>query len=181
MTFKEVVSANKGVIFFLLRFLVVFAGLSLAYGAWIQSYGDIPDPISWFIADTLAWLNQPHVRLEAAVGTPAILLYYDEKQVISVFDGCNGIAVMILFFAFIIAFRGSAVNTLWFTVAGILFIHMANIGRLQLLLSLAKEDNAELFHFMHKYLFTLIIYVSVFILWVIWIRFFALIRKRRNE
>ena len=88
-------------------------------------------------------------------------------------------AVFILFFAFIFAFKGRWSDLLWFTPIGLVVIHLFNLGRLALLIHLS-QSNSELFHFMHKYLFTLIIYAAVFLLWVVWVKL-VLKRKRHAE
>ncbi len=161
---------NKNVIYFLLRFLLTFGGLSLLYGIWIKSYGDLADAFSWIVGHHLQWiLGHDALQLEQIAGHPAIAIDYLGSSAVSLFEGCNGVAVFILFFAFIFAFKGRWSDLLWFTPLGILVIHLFNLGRLVLLIMLAEAESPW-FHFMHKYLFSLIIYAAVFLMWVFWVR-----------
>lgn len=96
-------------------------------------------------------------------------LFLNGVYAISVEEGCNGINIMILFMAFVVAFGGKLLNTVLFIPAGILFIHLANIGRLLLLALLNVEFGGQAFHFFHKYGFTAVIYLAVFLLWYLWV------------
>lgn len=166
-------------ILFIARFLAVFVCGSLAYGAYIQSLGNEPDVFSWFIGNNLKSIFQEDITLRQIEGYPAIELLYKGNSLISLFEGCNGMAVIILFFSFIIAYRGRWMDAAWFSVAGIVIIHLANLLRLSLLLFISAYNN-DWFHFMHKYFFSLVIYLVVFALWAVWIVYIAP-KKIKNE
>jgi len=167
---KQLINENKRVLYFIGRFLLAFAGLSLIYGIWIDSYGNLSDPFSWLVGRNLQLLfGAENLKLEQILGHPAIAVDYNGSSAVSLFEGCNGLSVMILFFAFVFAFKGNWKDLLWFVPIGLMIIHLFNLGRLSLLIYLA-HGNSPLFHFMHKYLFTLIIYAVVFGLWVVWVR-----------
>lgn len=175
-TFRE----NKKVIFFLLRFLSVFGGFSLLYAVWIKSYGLEADPFSWFVGYNLEWiLGADNLRLYPIEGYAAIGLDYLGSNSVSLFEGCNGIAVFILFFAFVFAFKGRWSDLIWFVPLGLVVIHLFNLARLVALIILAQQGNDAIFHFMHKYLFSLVIYAGVFLMWVFWVRL-ALKRNKQK-
>jgi exosortase family protein XrtF len=173
---KKIFTEHKAAVFFLLRFLIVFGGLSLAYGYWIKSFGDRPDSFSWLVGKHLGFFLKG-LQLEEIPGTAAISVIYGGNAQVSLFEGCNGIAVMILFFAFIFAFKGKYKDLLWYAPLGFLVIHLFNLFRLALLILLARAES-ELFHYMHKYILSLIIYSAVFLLWLGWVR---LVKKRREN
>lgn len=171
--FLQVLKANRKVLFFLLRFLGVFGGLSLIYGLWISGYGNLADPFTWWVGDNLTLiLGSDNLSLMQIEGYPAIQIDYKGSIAVSLFEGCNGLAVMILFFAFVFAYLGRWTDLFWFVPIGMFFIHLFNLGRLILLIHLAQQ-NSPFFHFMHKYLFTLVIYAFVFLLWFLWVRLVA--------
>lgn len=175
-TLKE----NKKVVFFLLRFLSVFGGFSLLYAVWIKSYGLEADPFSWFVGYNLqGLLGSENLRLYPIEGYAAIGLDYLGSNSVSLFEGCNGIAVFILFFAFVFAFKGRWSDLIWFVPLGIVVIHLFNLARLVALIMLAEQGHDALFHFMHKYLFSLVIYAGVFLMWVFWVRL-ALKRNKQK-
>lgn len=99
---------------------------------------------------------------------PSVKLYYKNKYISRIIEGCNGLSVMILFVAFVIAFSGKFKNTIVFILLGLVVIHVLNVLRIALL-SVALYSFPEYEHFLHGVLFPLVIYGVVFLLWVIWV------------
>lgn len=175
----KVLQENKKVIFFLLRFLGVFGSLSLLYGGWIKSFGDKADSISWWIGYNLRFLfGSENLQLSQSNIEPSVDITYLGTTAVTLFEGCNGIAVMIMFLSFVVAFKGKWLDLAWFVPSGLLIIHAFNLARLSILIVLAQQQS-DFFHFVHKYLFTLIIYSAVFLLWVLWVKL-ALRRSKQH-
>ena len=99
---------------------------------------------------------------------PSVKLFYKNKYIARVVEGCNGLSVMILFVAFIIAFSGKFKNTLLFLIFGIVVINILNVLRITLI-CMALYSYPQFEDFLHGGLFPLVIYGVVFILWVIWV------------
>src|SRR5690606_31173306 len=137
---KKLIRENIRAIFFLLRFILVFGVLSLLYGAWVKSFGEEADSFSWFIGKNLVWLaGEDTIQLASMPGEPSIAVHYRGNHAVSLFEGCNGIAVMILLLAFVVGCNGRLLNMIWFSVVGFVIIHLANLGRLWLLIRLADS------------------------------------------
>jgi exosortase family protein XrtF len=158
------------------RFLFIFLGLYLAgnivYGLWIESYDDLPDPATWEVTrETSNVLNQLGYHTTAAKNTqgPTAFLSDDVKIILTTYEGCNGINVMIVFVAFLAAFGGSLKKLSWFLPAGMVLIHVSNLGRIVLLYFVAVGYH-HYFYYVHKYVFTAAIYVIVFVLWILWVK-----------
>ncbi|MEM7550856.1 MAG: exosortase family protein XrtF [Bacteroidota bacterium] len=169
----------KPAILFLSKFLGLYFVLNLAYGFYIESHGSKPDPVTkWVTNQTAEILELGEDDIEAAYleNSRSISIINSGRAVISVFEGCNGLNVIIIFLSFLIAFGPYKRQLLWFTVVGIIIIHISNLARITLLyyVSLNFEDYL---YFTHKYLFTAIIYVVIFCLWLFWIINFS---KRTN-
>lgn len=102
----------------------------------------------------------------------SIKLYYNQKYMVRIIEGCNALNVIILFVSFVIAFTGKWGHTILFLIFGTALIHIMNIFRIALL-------TVVLYHFpaqgaiFHDIIFPLIIYGFVFILWIIWVRKFS--------
>ncbi len=175
-------------IFFLVKFFGVYFLFSSLYGLFISSYDKAEpseaDPITHFISvnctntasvfgytPTLVYNDHNNNEADAEVTYDSIWL--NGTYAISVEEGCNGINIMILFIAFVVAFGGTLKNMLLFIPAGILFIHLANIGRLMLLSLINVEWNGQAFHFFHKFGFTAIIYGAILVLWYLWVTRFS--------
>lgn len=178
----------KGIIFFLLRFVITYVVLSVAYGEYIHQYDSQNPPgtdgFTTLVAKQTARVSalfgyasevhsNDHLNYAEAQEKTFDSVYLDEQYAISVEEGCNGLSIMILFAAFIIGYWGRWKSMLWFIPAGLVFIHLSNLLRLLLLGILSIQEETAAFHFFHKFGFTAIIYGAVFILWVLWVKKFS--------
>jgi exosortase family protein XrtF len=98
-------------------------------------------------------------------------------MILRVYEGCNGINVMIVFVAFLFAFQGLSRRGSVFILIGLMIIHLANLLRIVLLFWVAKEYQIY-FYYVHKYIFTAILYVIVLLLWWVWVK--AILKRRAN-
>ena len=94
-------------------------------------------------------------------------------------EGCNAISVIILFLAFIFAFYKGG-KTFVFAGVGVLILHLMNILRIAAINIVAIELSAEDFKIAHDYFFPAIIYGTVVVLWLVWIKFFVLKRDENH-
>lgn len=184
-------------LFFLFRFFLTYALLSAAYGYFIKQYDEASpsetDPITKNIVVQLAFMAEAF-GYEVTIDEDDHRNYAQSKdeqtydsirlnnvKAIAVEEGCNGISVMILFVAFVLAFGGSGKKAAWFIPLGLAFIHIANILRLFLLALLKIYFDQQYFYFFHKYGFTAVLYAAVFLLWYIWVQHIVVNRKSENE
>lgn len=158
-----------------IKFLVIFLGtyfvLSLVYGIWIESLGSRPDIATQWVSEQTAGLLKGmgyEVQSSPNPNGPTVRITNKEKVILNVFEGCNGLNVWIVFLAFILAFGGPAKRMAWFVPSGFLLIHLCNIGRI-LVLFFLSYNNSTYFYYFHKYVFTALIYLVVFLLWWLWI------------
>ena len=87
----------------------------------------------------------------------------------NIYEGCNAINVVIVFVAFMFAFSGPAKKLSWFIPLGIGIIYIANLLRVGLLFWVAQHYQ-RYFYYLHKYIFTALIYLVVLVLWGVWIK-----------
>lgn len=156
---------------FLLIFLSVYFVLNLVYGLWIESLGSQPDfATQWVSSQSALLANGMGYEAQAVPNPdgPTIRMMSGDRVILNVFEGCNGLNVVIVFLAFILAFGGSVRKRGWFIPAGILVIHLFNLGRIMILYFLSYTGS-NYFHYFHKYFFTAVIYGAVFFLWWLWI------------
>lgn len=143
----------------------------MLYGLYVESCDNAPDGITNSVTvQTTSLLNGLGCSVTASKNTqgPTVFIETPEKIALSVYEGCNGINVMILFVAFVVAFGGPLKKMAWFIPAGLVIIHLSNLIRIAMLFFVA-EYYEQYFYYIHKYAFTAIIYVVVFLLWVIWV------------
>ena len=184
-------------LYFLLRFFLTYAICSILYGLYIKKYDqNIPpiidpatDLVVYQVGKVAGWLGfnvelekNAHLRYDDLADAQTFnTLYLNDIQAIAVEEGCNGLSVIILFASFIIAFGGKLKRILIFIPIGIAFIHLSNLFRLVLLAILNVNFEGKYFHFFHKYGFTAVIYLSVFILWYIWVHYLIIPKTKSTN
>jgi len=155
---------------FLGVFLALYFGLNLIYGFWISSYQGSADWATKVVTEQTSFIVNlfgEQTVTQPKNNSPTVSIIKESKSVISVFEGCNGINVMIVFVCFLFAFRGSWKQLAWFFPLGIVLIYFANLLRVSALYYVA-EYWQRYFYYVHKYLFTATIYLLVFALWWWW-------------
>ena len=183
MGFLELIKEYKTALLFLLKFLGIYLVFNLIYGVWVEGFAPVSDPFTYFVSGqtiTLLEFFYDGLDYEYYPHEPLVWLALDKVVIINAFEGCNGINVMILFFAFIIAYKGPLKQTIIYTLGGILVIHLANIIRIALLFVVAERFES-LYYFTHKYLFTATIYGVVFLIWFFWVKGINQLEKREKE
>jgi exosortase family protein XrtF len=162
----------KPTIIFLTKFIGLYFALSLVYGFYIRSYDHKPDAATLWITNqssqliTLAgWKTQTWNHPKK----PTTSIAYKGNGIVSVYEGCNGINVAIIFLSFLLSFGPVGKRLAWFAPVGLILIHIVNLGRIIGLFFVVLYMPSAVY-FSHKYLFTAIIYAVVFILWLIWLR-----------
>lgn len=162
----------KPSIFFLLKFIGIYFILNISYGLFVHSCYPMSDPITNWVTDQTSSLLSASgwvtvVTKETQQATASIV--FQGRAIVAVYEGCNGINVMIIYISFLFAFGPISKKLLWFLLSGILLIHLINLARIYLLF-LVSIYLPDFLYFIHKYFFTAIIYVVVFVLWFVWIR-----------
>lgn len=172
----------KPSILFLVRFLVIYFVGNVLYGLYVESFDNTADSITTIVTtQSSGLLNLLGSNTSAVKNSqgPTVFIETSEKIALSVFEGCNGVNVMIIFVAFVVAFGGPWKKMLWFIPAGLAVIHASNLLRIALLF-FVSEHYSEYFYYVHKYFFTAILYLVVFILWVIWVVRFNVRQKKAS-
>jgi exosortase family protein XrtF len=156
---------------FVTIFLGLYLGLNIIYGLWISSFGKQPDAATLAITKQTSFLLNllgEETHTEPRTGSPTVSIMKAGLISLGVFEGCNSINVMIVFSAFLFAFKGNWKKLAWFLPVGLMIIYLANLIRVAALYFVA-EYWRQYFYYVHKYLFTAAIYLIVFILWWWWI------------
>lgn len=157
---------------FLIWFVALYLILNMIYGLWVEAWNPQADPATGWVGRQTAWcLNQIgyEVSLQPLADRPLIAFMSAGAVVINLFEGCNGINVMIVFVSFLLAYGGRPQRLIPFTLVGLLLIHILNLARVGLLFWLAETESTWFYYF-HKYLFTGFLFAFVFLGWWIWIK-----------
>lgn len=167
-------NAYKPFTYFLIRFCGVYALLSIIYKWWYLDQFNIQlleyDGITELVARQVQFLahlfNLP-ITMFPSERAPALAVFYNHTLVAQIIEGCNAVSILILFTAFIAAFYSSFKNTLLYLLAGIVIIYVLNLFRI-LWFVWALYYYPQHRELLHDLIFPLIIYGSVFALWMLW-------------
>lgn len=166
----------KPILGILLRFIIIYLVLLLAYQFYLNSFKvQGLDPYSRVIADHVMFIqNKLHypTLLYNDIPNEQVYFYVKKVYVTRMVEGCNAVSVIILFVSFVFAFYKGA-KTFAFVAAGLLALYIMNVLRI-VGLNIVTRDYSQYNKLAHDYLFPAVIYGSVVILWLVWIKFFAL-------
>jgi exosortase family protein XrtF len=107
---------------------------------------------------------------------PSMKIIINGKYVARVIEGCNSVSIIILFISFIVAFAGKLKTTFLYCFAGSIIIYAFNLIRIVVL-------SVGLYHYpwrrevLHTVIFPMLIYGTVFLLWMVWVNRFSKQRK----
>ncbi|HMP98621.1 MAG TPA: exosortase family protein XrtF [Cyclobacteriaceae bacterium] len=168
---KQQLQEFKPTILFLIKFFGIYIIGNLLYGWYVTAWHPAPDPLTnWVTEQSAAGLRvfgydavayEHHAR-------PTTYITLNEKAVVAVYEGCNGLNVVVVFLAFLLAFGPYTRKLAWFIPLGLLVIHISNLLRIMLLFMVSLHM-PNFLYFTHKYLFTAFIYLFVFLLWIWWV------------
>ena len=99
-------------------------------------------------------------------------LIVNDAYLARIVEGCNAIGIIILFASFVLSFFGKLKLTLLYLLAGAVIVYAMNIIRIAIL-AIGIYEYPEYTDFLHSIIFPLIIYGTVFMLWLIWVRIYS--------
>ena len=163
----------KTVVRFILSFLGSYIILVFLYQLYLDYYFSrgLPDYLTRLVAlQTEALINSLGYEAFVAPSSmyPLMNLSVNDIFIARIIEGCNSISLIILFLAFMVSFIGRPKPTLLFMLAGSVIIYVMNIVRIALL-SIGIYEMPGKVYFFHQIVFPLVIYGTVFLLWIIWI------------
>ena len=154
---------------------MLYVLLSLAYYGYLQleyQEHNYPDPVTAMVSrqtQSILQLLGYDAQIYNAPSNPSVVLYIKNQVIYRVIEGCNAVSIMLLFAAFVIAFAKAWKKTILFILIGFVLIYIVNLIRLVLLALIYKElpEHTEI---AHDIAFPAVIYGTVILLWIYWIR-----------
>lgn len=171
----------KPVLGILLRFIIIYLVLLFAYQLYLNSGKDAGlDSFSRIIANQVMYIQNGigyPTQLYDDVKNEQIWFYVKDRYETRMVEGCNAVSVIILFVSFVFAFYKGA-KTFVFMGVGLILLYMMNLLRI-VGLNIVMVDHKEYGKMFHDFIFPAVIYGTVVLLWLVWIKFFAL--KHENS
>lgn len=175
---KALLVKYKSVIRFIVTFLAVYGVLIIGYNVYLnRSDGSkfYPDYLTNLVANQTSTLLNGlgyDTSIVPHPNEPSMKIIMNGKFVARVIEGCNAISIIILFLSFIVAFSGRFKTTLIYGLAGSIIIYAFNLIRIVIL-------SVGLYHYpwrreiLHTVIFPMLIYGTVFLLWMVWVNRFS--------
>lgn len=182
---KNIIIQYKPFFVFLIKFLLFYVVFAFLYKIYLNQFDRETYEVDYF---TKIVANQTVEILNLIVGEAknlphqtesSIKIFFKNKYLARVVEGCNAISVIILFAAFIFAFSNRWKKTGLYILIGILIIHILNILRIALL-TYALYYYPAYEELLHGTIFPLFIYGVVFLLWILWVTKFSGYVKRNS-
>ncbi|MBS1590832.1 MAG: archaeosortase/exosortase family protein [Bacteroidetes bacterium] len=167
---------------FLKRALIIFIVWKLLY-TFILFPLNTPDTqlrnaTSWGTVQLLKWkFPQNIILIEHRAGTDKLtgeettsdIILKDNRKIIGIADGCNGLELYILYISFLFCFPARIIKIITYILAGSVIIYVANVLRCYFI-SLMNMERFNLIEVAHHYVFKLIMYAVIFSLWVLFLK-----------
>ncbi len=175
----------KPVLIFLLKFMITWGILVGIYNLYLSQYHseNKPDPYSRTVAKwTVGCLNSAgfDAQQKDDETRPWTWIYINGETTSYINEGCNAISIMIIFVAFIIAFSTTWKQTLLYILGSLIIIQIMNVIRI-VLLNYIQIHHKEYGKMAHDYLFPAVLYGTIVVLWIVWVKFFALKPKKKID
>ncbi len=152
---------------FLIKFIVAYLFGNIAY--WLTTEFFRPDPftkLAAYLIDNAFYSINTMLKSDAS----GFIVYFNQKAMVNIAEGCNGMAIFITLFAFCLAFGGRAIAFLWFIPSSFALLQFGNVLRLWLLVQI-KYNYTPYFPLFHEYAFPALLYGFAFLIMVFWVKF----------
>ncbi len=175
----------KPILIFILKFVIVWGVLLILYNVYLGRYHseNKPDPYSQQVASwTSTSMNALGFQTQTmdAPNRPWTWILMEGKRISYINEGCNAVSIMLIFVAFIAAFSTTWKQTILYILGGLFIIQFMNVVRIVLLNYIFAYHN-QYGEMAHDYLFPAILYGTIVLLWIIWVKFFALKKPKRES
>jgi exosortase family protein XrtF len=173
-----------------IRFILLFSGVYLVLSFFYIQYLDFSrleindtDAITKLVARQSREVISEFGYQAAIIpheSEPNMKLFINEIYLARIIEGCNAISIIILFTAFVIAFAEGFKKTFLFLLAGVTIIYAMNIARIAIF-AIALYHHPQYESVLHGVVFPGLIYGTVFLLWMLWVRMLKSPEKQSNE
>ncbi len=174
----SILKEYKPFLLFLAKFFLSYLVLATVYQVYLSQFDKdkfetdgFTNLVSRQVVQTLHFVDD-EVFSEPNLTEASVNVFYKQKWVVRIIEGCNALSVIVLFISFIIAFSGNWKPTVLFILSGCVLIHLFNVFRIASL-CLAIYHLPAYSKFLHDVVFPLVIYGLVFILWIVWVNKFS--------
>ncbi|MEY3677889.1 MAG: hypothetical protein RI924_30 [Bacteroidota bacterium] len=154
-------------------YLIVFLPNRLLDGPLTNLVGSQTVSILNFSHRTTSFTSSPFVSKKFFEGqlieSNVSRITFNNFKVMHIADGCNGLELFVLYIGFILLLPSTLKRKVLYILSGVIIIHLANLIRCAGLATIEIYIQSY-FEFAHHYVFKIIIYGTIFLLWMCYAR-----------
>ena len=175
---RQLLHQYRSVLRFILTFLGSYLVFTVLYNAYLDFFHSVayyPDFFTHLVSrqsESLVEFLGYSASIQPHPEEASMMLFINDYFLVRIVEGCNSISIIILFAAFVLSFFARAGITFFFILAGAVLIYVMNIVRIAIL-TIGVYEYPQHAEFLHSIVFPLIIYGTVFILWLIWVHIYS--------
>lgn len=177
MTSRAKLDKKKLIRNFFLKAFACYLIWQLIYIGFLRPNGSIDDFLTELsIRGTVSGFNSVGIKSYNIANT----VYINDTPAIRLENVCNGLELLALYIGFLICFPGRLKFKIVYGFIGCLVILLINIIR-EMLLAVNYIYFKPTFELNHKYTYTILVYLVVFLLWKHWVDRHSIISKKREQ
>lgn len=160
--------------YFLKRALIIFISWQLLYNLVLFPAAFPDKQLTNATAKSTSFLYQQLINKNTQITFKEkpdgiTIVYVNGRQTIGIADHCNALGLYVLYVALLFCFKAPLKRKIIFSIAGCGLIFILNGFRCFMLTWLYLKQ-FHFFDFIHHYVFSTIIYILIFFMWVLFIR-----------
>ena len=152
---------------FFIKAILLFCIWKIVYHTILFPYRFPDAQLTHITATVSSWVVSLFSSATVSVVKDSLVkeaIYLDGHKVIGIADACNALELYVLFIGYLICRTGTLKTRLTYGITGIAVIFVANIIRVSVL-SWLFAKHYPYTQFLHKYVFTFILYGIIYLLW----------------
>lgn len=156
---------------FFLRAILIFVIWKFVYHFFLFPVRIPDETLTHITATSTAWLIAKKFSNDS-IGVkkiyqplPKEIILKNNKKIIGIADGCNGLELFVLYIGFLMAYFINFKRLVVFSIIGVAIIFLLNILRTYAL-TLLNIHQSSFTDLSHHYLFKLLVYGVMFLLWI---------------
>ena len=164
---------------FLITSLILFSIWKVTYHLYLKPTRLIDIPLTVQTAKNtqqLLAIIYPNINFTIEQKMPkekidffGVYIMKDSKRIVGIFDPCNALEVFVIYIGFIICLPSNFKRMALYIFIGILSLYGLNILRCSVL-GILNFNRSNYVDFAHHYLFTMVVYVGIFLGWASYIK-----------
>ena len=161
------------------HYIYKFWAGNLSFYPFASQVDNLFTQASLLLFNQSVWVLQSVFHIEITTEAQTIFVN-NHSAYVEVSPGCTSLKQWMHWLFIMLLFPGPWKQKLWYIPLGLIIIQFINVFRV-VGLALLMIPWPQQFHFFHDYIFKTIFYFGIFMMWVVWVEYFVLPRKKKVD